>query len=254
MEPLSAIAWDAPWFRLVAAHGRGVRTLAGLPATLNGLGSPTQIANGRPVRFIPQAGLPTGCAYEAHIAATGEVPTRENLHDLFNALVWHACPRTKVMLNTRQAQVIGRAGVGAVRGPVRDAATLFDENGLLLVTEDAGLIAALRGHDWHEAFVIRRAAWGGQAVAWVFGHALMEKLIQPWKRITAHAWHVALPAGADLAAIDAATADSLMGGLRGPDAFLPLPVLGIPGWWPGNAVPGFYEDTAVFRPARPRQG
>jgi hypothetical protein len=32
--------------------------------------------------------------------------------------------------------------------------------------------------------------------------------------------------------------------------FLPLPVLGVPGWWPDNESPDFYEDVAVFRPAR----
>ena len=32
------------------------------------------------------------------------------------------------------------------------------------------------------------------------------------------------------------------------DAFLPLPVLGLPGWWPANDDPNFYDDRAVFRP------
>ncbi|WP_146608015.1 DUF3025 domain-containing protein, partial [Burkholderia multivorans] len=43
---------------------------------------------GKPLRFVPQAELPPGIAYETHIAATGRVPTRHNLHDFFNALVW----------------------------------------------------------------------------------------------------------------------------------------------------------------------
>jgi hypothetical protein len=33
----------------------------------------------------------------------------------------------------------------------------------------------------------------------------------------------------------------------------PLPVLGIPGWAPGNEEPAFYDDTAVFRAGRARQ-
>jgi hypothetical protein len=32
--------------------------------------------------------------------------------------------------------------------------------------------------------------------------------------------------------------------------FLPLPVLGVPGWWPDNESPSFYEDADVFRPPR----
>jgi hypothetical protein len=27
-------------------------------------------------------------------------------------------------------------------------------------------------------------------------------------------------------------------------------VLGIPGWWPENEVPAFYEDASVFRAGR----
>ena len=32
--------------------------------------------------------------------------------------------------------------------------------------------------------------------------------------------------------------------------FTPLPVLGVPGWWPANETPDFYADTQVFRPPR----
>ena len=34
-------------------------------------------------------------------------------------------------------------------------------------------------------------------------------------------------------------------------AVVPLPVLGIPGWWPANEDPDFYVDNRVFRPASP---
>ncbi|MEY3549360.1 MAG: hypothetical protein RL520_28, partial [Pseudomonadota bacterium] len=29
--------------------------------------------------------------------------------------------------------------------------------------------------------------------------------------------------------------------------FTPLPLAGIPGWWPDNHAPDFYEDKKVFR-------
>ncbi|MNV85284.1 hypothetical protein D3C71_1792260 [compost metagenome] len=32
--------------------------------------------------------------------------------------------------------------------------------------------------------------------------------------------------------------------------FTPLPVLGVPGWWPANEDPQFYADPQVFRPPR----
>ena len=36
--------------------------------------------------------------------------------------------------------------------------------------------------------------------------------------------------------------------------FLPLPVLGIPGWWPANEDLEFYRDKQVFRPAPLKPG
>src|ERR1041385_3771923 len=44
--------------------------------------------------------------YEVRIAERGEVPTRpENLHDLLNALVWAAFPRTKLALSRALAAI-----------------------------------------------------------------------------------------------------------------------------------------------------
>lgn len=40
------------------------------------------------VRFVEQAALPSDEPYESFIARTGCVPTRDNLHDLFNGLMW----------------------------------------------------------------------------------------------------------------------------------------------------------------------
>ena len=88
---------------------------------------------------MPQAALPDGCAYEAHIHATGAVPTRDNLHDFFNALVWLHFPTAKRLLNRLQAAAIARDGVQASRGPVRDAATLFDENAVLFLSAEPAL-------------------------------------------------------------------------------------------------------------------
>ncbi|TNF53836.1 MAG: DUF3025 domain-containing protein, partial [Burkholderiales bacterium] len=88
-------------------------------------------------RFVPQAELPEGMAYERFIFEKGAVPTREGLHDFFNGLVWMRFPATKRLLNRWQAAEIAKSGVGDVRGPVRDAITLFDENAVLLQAPDA---------------------------------------------------------------------------------------------------------------------
>jgi Protein of unknown function (DUF3025) len=244
-----AIDWDAPWFRAIADSGRAIAAEHDVRRALNAAASGRGICNARqlPIRFAaPHAA--GAAAYEEHIARTGEVPTRDNLHDFFNALAWLTFPRTKARLNTLQAEAIAAEGIGARRGPLRDAATLVDENGLLLVTQRGDLVDALAAHDWQVLFVACRDAWDDAIRPIVFGHALMEKLTAPYRGATAHALWVRLAADASPGAIDAAVAGALDSGLE-PGRLLPLPVLGIPGW-ADNDRAAFYDDVSVFRPAR----
>lgn len=188
-----------------------------------------------PPHFTAQSALPDGVAYEAFINRSASVPTRDNLHDFFNGLVWIAQPTLKHRLNALQAAEINRAGVGQRRGPLRDALTLFDENGALLAAP-AVLRHALQARDWQSLFITHRALWA-QARLVLFGHALLEKLATaPRKALTAH---VLLRDPLTMAPNDWAA-----------KPFLPLPVLGVPGWWPANEDPAFYDDAAVFRPPR----
>ena len=190
--------------------------------------------------------------YEVGIARTGRVPTRSNLHDFFNALIFLHFPRAKAQLNRLQSAAIARDGVRAVRGAVRDAATLIDENAVLVVTDRADMIESLRGHDWSFLFQRERAAWTTEINMVAFGHALLQKLLHPYKAITAHALHVALPSHSPLHDVDRWMATALDQQLS-PSHLMSLPVLGIPGWWVQNENPDFYADRAVFRPAKMRR-
>lgn len=237
------IDWTAPWLADWRAVGQPIaqQVLAGRlqPEALNA-------AARAPVRFVPQADLPEGMAYEAFVHATGQVPTRPGLHDFFNALCWMHFPLAKQRLNALQAAEIARAGVGQVRGAVRDAATVFDENVLLIQTPDP-VWQALGSRRWHEALVALRSEWVHTRL-WVFGHATLEKLVRPYKSITAHLWRV--PQSVPPAGIDAWLAQDLQPAKLAAKPFLPLPVLGVPGWWPANAETAFYDDPRVFRPQR----
>ena len=193
------------------------------------------------VRFVEQTALPNGEPYEAFIARTACVPTRDNLHDLFNGLIWLSHPQTKRRLNVLQAEQLALHGTYGARGPLRDALTLFDENAAVLQAP-AVLVDALRRRDWKTLFLEERAHWTSARLV-VFGHALLEKLMQPRKAITAHVW-----LSEDLT--DDALASSLTPERLAAKDFLPLPVLGVPGWWSANEEPGFYDDAEVFR--RPR--
>jgi hypothetical protein len=168
-----------------------------------------------------------------------------------NALVWLALPRAKARLNRLQAQRIEADGVGARRGGLRDAATLFDENAALLVTRDAGLVAMLRAFDWRGLFVRERQRFARHAAVRVFGHALLDKLRDPYKAACAHVWVLdADPADVGPGGLDARLAASLEAAALHTGAFTPLPLLGVPGWWPANEAADFYDDVTVFRPGR----
>ena len=236
--------WQAPWYLPWRDPGQAVqrRQAGGAP-----LHQALDSSAAAPVRFVPQEALPEGAAYERFIFERGECPTRDNLHDFFNALVWHRMPRTKARLNALQAAQIAAHGIGGRRGPVRDAITLFDENGALL-DAPAALWDALLAREWARLFVDLRPLWD-QARVLVFGHALLEKLAAPRKDLTAHVWCEPC-ALADLAAADAWLAERCTPQRLAAKPFTPLPVSGIPGWDAANQNFSFYDDSVVFRPRR----
>lgn len=197
--------------------------------------------------FVPQSALPDGQAYEQFILETGSVPTRDNLHDFFNGLCWMRFPLTKKKLNQLQAAEIAVAGVAPLRGPVRDALTVFDENAAFL-SAPPPLWDALVDRDWQRLFVDLRPLWQ-QTQLVLFGHALLEKLVYPRKPITAHIYR-AQPAMNSIAELDAWVAADLSADKLAAKPFVPLPVLGVPLWWPENENFSFYDDSFVFRPRR----
>lgn len=200
-----------------------------------------------PVQFVPQSALPAGEAYEAFIYRTGQVPTRDGLHDFFNGLCWLHFPLTKRRLNQLQAAQIAESGIQPVRGPARDGLTVFDENAAFFQGPDA-LWDALAAKDWQSLFVTLRPLWA-QAHLVLFGHALLEKLVSPRKPITAHVYR-AQAATNSIADLDAWMAADLRAEKLATKPFAHLPVLGVPGWWPANEDPSFYADASVFRAPR----
>lgn len=203
---------------------------------------------GLPVFFVADAAAEGG--YEARIAATGRVATRDaNWHDLFNVLVWLRYPRIKAAMNARHCIEIDNRP-GGERGPVRDALTQFDEDGLVLVSDDAALIDALRSHRWREALFERRRSVE-RAALHVIGHALMEKALAPHFGLCAKALYLhaeEVPPGDE--ALDRWLAARIADGRwpQSPRDLKPLPVLGLPGMTPANTDPTYFDDSRQFRP------
>jgi hypothetical protein len=275
--------WDratllaSPWLGALHATLRKLPaerfpTLADLNALALDLGA--RSGGGAQLRFVAGGGKARDFdgQYEVRIFRSGEVPTRAgSWHDLFNALAWLAFPRTKAVLNRRHYEASsalrGDAPRGTARGTARDVLTLFDEGGMLVACSDPALAELLRGFRWKELF------WHGRAVAtarmrfFVFGHAIHEKSLAPFRGVTAKALVIAVapdalahPIEAQVAALDAAAAEyfSRPESLGSTRLLAPLPVLGIPGWVPENADPAYYDDVTQFRPGRragdPRDG
>ena len=225
----------------VRAHTRFAHQIARASATL-------ALGSGGGVKFVSQSELPADIAYEAFIFSCKRIPTRDNLHDFFNGLCWLRFSQTKLRLNFLQAQEITSQGVSATRGSLRDALTLFDENVLLLQASD-NLWLALQVRDWEKLFGELRDEWQSAHIV-IFGHALLEKLVAPYKSITAHVFRIASDVDAkDDQALDVWLAANIQPEYLATKPYFPLPVLGIPGWWPENEDLSFYSDTQVFRVA-----
>lgn len=221
------------------------------------------------LRFVSQNALPEGEAYESFIGTTGNIPTRDNLHDLFNGSIWLTFPKTKALLNYYHMLEIEQQGIGASRGRVRDTITVFDENGAILVTAKPSIGEALVNFDWQKSLVEPREQWDkpkalnsdSRAAVYIFGHALLEKLLQPRKALCAHSIVIyvtpdffALSLSERISHLDQKVADYMEVLLSQPDVtprkLSPLPILGVPHFWAENAKPNFYDDGQVFRSGR----
>jgi Protein of unknown function (DUF3025) len=229
---------------------------------LNALAGPSLVSGGgAPIRFVPPAPSREPAArYEIRIFETGEVQTRpDNWHDLFNALVWLAFPRTKAVLNRHHYdQIIARRGERQ-RGTARDVLTLFDEGGIVVSSSDAKLLALLRDFKWKELFWTHRADVRRCMRLHVLGHAIYEKALAPHQGVTGKALIVDVapelldaPTERQLAELDARAANYFSGtqALASTRSLTPLPILGIPGWEPANEREEYYDDVSQFRPRR----
>jgi hypothetical protein len=219
-------------------------------------------ASGIPIRFVPAESIP-GVPYEQHIFDSGEVSTRAaNWHDLFNAMVWMRFPALKSSMNAAHHSAMAHSG-GDGRGSLRDALTLFDECGVVLVSAHESNLEAVARHDWRRVFAGDETSWAQRYRVFITGHALLEKMLKPYKAMTAHALLLKVSEDAFrrsredmIREIDTWFAAALLDGkvLSATTALSPLPLMGIPGWWQESPQDqAFYDDGQVFRAARPER-
>lgn len=215
---------------------------------------------GHPIRFVDSNQLAED-NYEHRIYTTGQVSTRPgSWHDLFNALVWMRFPHIKTAMNALHYSA-GAQHIRSSRGRLRDALTLFDECGVIVFSDQVEVLGALAERRWSDAF--QAQGFQSHVVLSLCGHAMLEKYLSPYKAMTAKALlihidphTVALSRDDLLEYFDHEIARGMLTDqvLSEPASLSPLPLAGVPGWWPeGEQQRGqFYNDRDVFRPAAAR--
>lgn len=227
-----------------------------LQTLLDDGGPPVRTHRGLPLR-LTDARAGGAEAYERSVDARAELPVEASgWHDRFNVAVWRMFPVTKSALNARHVADLDAAAPGARRSRLRDALTLFDEDGVVIATADDRIEALVRGFQWKRLFWGLRAEISERVAFVPFGHGLLEKLMNPFIGLTARAVFVTVPGDFFLRSwperqdcLDAA-ASRIIGGLAVPADLAPVPLLGVPGWWAGNRCAEFYDDRHYFRPGR----
>lgn len=199
--------------------------------------------------------------YEARIFKRGEITTRaHNWHDFFNMLVWLNFPRSKAWLNHWHFQQSQQRAALMPRSKLENRLTHFDESGAVILCSEPDLLEALEQQLWHHLFWQQRDKIKKYFQVLVFGHAIYEKLLNPYIGLTAHA--ISFRVDATLLAKNLSTqriyADKLLADFLSNGTALctlprlsPLPLLGLPGWWLTNESESFYFNENYFRPLSP---
>lgn len=226
------------------------------------IAEPIMTRSGKLIQFIQEKDSLSGAefsqSYESRIYLSGEVQTRlRNWHDLFNALMWMTFPRIKAILNQihYKTSLMEAENKTKHRSAVRDAATLFDESGVIVVSSREKLIQLLKAHEWKQLFWQYREEVLSTMRFFVFGHGLYEKALSPYIGMTGK--------GIILVVDDAYFNQPIMGQLKSIEPMLesfllnrklfstdltPVPILGYPGWHQENSKIEFYDNTQYFRP------
>ena len=199
--------------------------------------------------------------YEQIIHQQHIIPTRPNCwHDLFNGLIWLQFPQTKRLLNQQHVEDIEQYGLSP-RTLRRNNLTHFDECGVIVTYQRSEvfsqLIENLKQHQWHSVFVENRQHWGNEINSFIFGHANLEMLLQPFMGLTGKCLAVEVDSRFSTLSYQKQLAEldtRLVSHIQQTNLFStkkplsPMPLLGIPDVWDANHDPAFYENTDYFRP------
>ena len=214
------------------------------------------IKDNMPIRAVEQTAKPEKFDdhYESRIFLKNELQTRiENWHDFFNAMVWLGFRQTKQTLNKLHYLASQHRKTGTNRSPIENAVALFDECGLIIISNRQDLLDLIKTHQWKKIFVDHKSEFNKNIKCITFGHAMYEKALNPYIGMTAHALliHSNELLNTSLLDVDKFVAKMWQNKkITTTRDLQPVPVLGIPGWYKGNKNDGFYANTDYFRPKK----
>lgn len=192
--------------------------------------------------------------YEPRVFLKQELQTRtENWHDFFNAMIWLKFPQSKLALNRRHYEAARKRNAGSNRSTLENRLTQFDECGAVIVASSEQALQLIRNHQWQALFVEQASLFEEDIRCIVFGHAMFEKALNPYIGMTCHCLLMADPAllaevkQGHNERLDSIIADYWLNqSAAQPERLQPLPLLGIPGYWPGQDST-FYGNDKYFR-------
>ncbi|MDH5473736.1 MAG: DUF3025 domain-containing protein [Gammaproteobacteria bacterium] len=213
-----------------------------------------------PVTPVPQGEKPSQFEdqYEPRIYLRRELQTRnENWHDFFNAMVWLTFTKTKSYLNERHYFAALEREPGSNRSVLENAITLFDECGIIIISDDEQLLDMIRQHQWKDLFYHHKDQFNKNIFCYVFGHAIYEKALAPYIGMTCQALLINSTdlihscRNNQLTEIDDFLAHYWRNHcIQSSDDLNAFPVLGIPGLHKDNNNESFYENRDYFRPIK----
>lgn len=218
--------------------------------------------SGKPVNFVSQqfGKQNREQKYESRIYLSGHIQTRaQNWHDFFNALVWQVFPQSKSILNQihYRAQLTESKSNINKRCAIRDAATSFDESGVIVISSNRTLIQLLEHFQWKELFWRHRKSILSSMRFFVYGHGLYEKALNPYSgmagkgiifRVENDYFSKTLPD--QLLSADKMLESFLSQTLLSSSTLTPIPLLGYPGWIRDNENEAYYDNKEYFRDQR----
>lgn len=226
----------------------------------------TKNANLQPLKIVAQGAKPISFEekYAPRIYLKGELQTRtENWHDFFQIITWRLFPKSKAIINQRQyfaslqhsTKDPGHTG----RSSIENLLSLFDECGAVIICSDPKLSALGKGFEWKQLFWENKSTLKNCFSCVIFGHALYEKLFNPYIGMTANSIYIEcepdyfkMPLGEQIRYIDNELSNRLANETlyRQPSDLFPFPILGMPGWYQNNDREDFYDNSNYFRPRK----